>query len=282
MNDPVLSDITDALARGRLTLAELLQLTAAELDALTDCAVRRMSVGMLADAVTLFRSRVTLEPYCARAWRGLGVALHRQADYPQARAAYEAALLLAPEHHQTGGYLGEVLWHIGERVLAQQRLSTVAAQSSDAAAAHRAAEVLLLLQAAEPAVQAALPPRQAAEPVADADHMLEDGFGAPLPNPAGRFAQAASSPAELSLAEVTDGCFVILATETTATDTAIVAPRSAKHTKGQTREITLTAKVARPAAPPQGGAAAVLRRRAGLPWLDADVTQVFPVKGGSL
>lgn len=139
-------DLIDALARGRLAPAEVGGLTPRELDAIFAVAAQRIELGRAADAADMLWLLVTLFPYSARYWRGLGVALQHLADAARARAAYDVALMLEPRDLTTRCYRAEVLAALGELAEALRELRVVAA-GDDAALATRAQALLTLLPA---------------------------------------------------------------------------------------------------------------------------------------
>lgn len=219
-----LADLTDALARGRLAIAEIVGMTAAELDAVHAMALARLDVGQDAQAAELLAGLVALFPFSPRYWRAYGVALHRLRGFAEARRAYDAALALEPGHAATSGLRGEVLALLGD-VPAAVRDLELACRGDDRAVARRAADLLKRLGAATTApgavtsaatssgattpattsvanTPAAAPPAATPEPPADSDrHAAVSSAAAaafvlhdarPLPLAASRIAMAAS------------------------------------------------------------------------------------------
>jgi hypothetical protein len=143
VSEPIEVELCDALARGRISLAELAGITARELDAVfalgTDCLEQNRD----ADAATLLGGLVSLFPFDARYVRAYGVALHRLSDWPAAKAAYLAALAMQPGHALTSCHLGEVLLGLGDHAAAREALTLAA---GDSAVAPRAKELLRRLE----------------------------------------------------------------------------------------------------------------------------------------
>ncbi len=162
----VLAEITDALARGHVSLAEVARLRERELDAIYGVALLRFDVGHDEVAATILAGLVALSPYSARYWRAYGVALHRLGAWPEARRAYDAALALEDGHPATLYYRGEVLAHLCELERAIVDLDRAALASEDEAIARGAHELARALRArAEDATTA----RAAAAPVPPSD-----------------------------------------------------------------------------------------------------------------
>jgi len=114
--------LTDALARGRLSLAEAVGLSALELDALFDAAVGRLEAGRTQEAAEVLAGLLTLFPYAAKYWRALGIALQRDRSFARARAAYDVALGLAPRDPYALCYRGETLLYLGDTAAARRDL----------------------------------------------------------------------------------------------------------------------------------------------------------------
>ena len=106
--------LVDAIARGRLSVAELCGLSPEELEVLGELGAQHLDTGRDREAVRIFGGLVALFPYAARHWRGYAVALHRIGAWEQARASYDAALLLEPDVLEMFCYRGEVLLYLGE------------------------------------------------------------------------------------------------------------------------------------------------------------------------
>jgi hypothetical protein len=135
------ADLTDALARGRLTLAEVAAIPPSELDALYELGAQCLDTERDAEAVDLLGGLVALFPFAAAYWRAYAIALHRCLELERARAAYEAALLLQPDHARTRCYRSEVLLYLGHKDEARAELGTLVA-SPDKGVAERAGDLL--------------------------------------------------------------------------------------------------------------------------------------------
>ncbi len=137
--------LTDALARGRLTLAEIGGFAPAELCALYALGTERLEAGHLDEAADILAGITTLFPYDARFWRALGITLHHKLALAQARAAYDAALLLEPGHRPTLAYRGEVLVYLGEKDAARADLEAARGAVVADTVSRRAEHLLSLL-----------------------------------------------------------------------------------------------------------------------------------------
>lgn len=201
MNDPesnseetLRDDLVDAFSRGRLSLSELAVLRPAELDALFELACERLDTDRNAEAAAILRAVVTLFPYDARYWRGLGIALHRQGQHRAAHVAYDGALALDRSDPWTRCYRGEVALYLGEQSSAQHDLRWVQ-KHGDRPAQLRAA--LLLSQPGERQESAIA----IAEPLdATEGFTLEDNT--PLPLSDGRFSRPTPMREEETLTAV--------------------------------------------------------------------------------
>lgn len=191
-----IGDLTDALARGRLTAGELAALAPQELDALYELGATRLETDRLEDAATIFAGLITLFPYTARYWRAYGVALHRLMQLERAVAAYDAALRLEPHHVLTRIYRAEVLIYSGRAAEAQEDLS-VASQASRQDLRQRAERLQSLAQAL---AQWKPPTRERAGAAERGGFTLSDG--SPLPLADTRFPEPAT-PAAAVAEEVT-------------------------------------------------------------------------------
>ncbi len=132
IDDVTLGDLADALSRGRLTLAELAVMRPAELNALFELACERLDTERDADAGALLACLVALFPYDPRYWRAYGIALHRRLDLDGARAAYDAAIALAPDSDSSRCYRGEVALYQEDRTIARRDLEWVVANGRPA------------------------------------------------------------------------------------------------------------------------------------------------------
>ncbi|MEL6761109.1 MAG: BTAD domain-containing putative transcriptional regulator [Myxococcota bacterium] len=173
-------DLVDAFSRGRLSLSELAVLRPAELDALFELACERLDTDRNSEAASVLRAVVTLFPYDARYWRGLGIALHRQGLLRAAYVAYDGALALDRNDPWTRCYRGEVALQLGERSSAERDLYWVE-KHGERSARLRAAQLLSQPKIGPNAVVTRTEP-----PIPNAGFTLEDHT--PLPLNDGRFA----------------------------------------------------------------------------------------------
>ncbi|MBI3179803.1 MAG: hypothetical protein HYZ27_09085 [Deltaproteobacteria bacterium] len=233
------AELTDAIARGRLALAEVAAIPPREIDSLYALAVQYLDSGRDQEASELLAGLVALFPYRARTWRAYAIALHRMLDLPRALAAYEAALTLDPADPRTCCYRAEVLFYLGERQAALAELHTLT-RASDAQIARRALDLILLIE--RPTDW--MPPQRPPAPSPPASRFcLHDQRPLPLAN--SRFA---SEPAAILDEEstATAKLFAPIA-EKTGTDTARVVRRRAPSAAPAThdRDTTHTAIVLR-------------------------------------
>jgi tetratricopeptide (TPR) repeat protein len=217
MHAEPLDDLTDALARGRLTAAELAGLTPRELDAVFAAGSQRLDDGRWAEAAVIFGALAALFPYGARTWRAWGVALHRLLECERARAAYDAALLLEPDHLHTLCYRGEVLLYLGRTVEARADLERVA-RSGHRTLSGRARTLLIHLDRL--AGWQPLPERPPPPP-SDATLSLADGRSLPLE--ASRFTDE-DAPVTREITQ-TARLFAPQPLEHEVTDTAVIPGR---------------------------------------------------------
>lgn len=192
-------DVVDALARGRMTLAEAGAIPSRELDALFALAAEYLDTERDQEAADILTGLVTLYPYSARFWRGLGVALHRLMLVEQARAAYDAALLLAPDHLTTLCYRGEAHLYLGHLDQARKDLER-ATKSTDKEISRRAAELRKMTDSLDES-------RDFSEPEPVVRHTggtaLTLADGRPLPLKNGRFVRADDEVTLVALREDT-------------------------------------------------------------------------------
>lgn len=266
------ADLADALARGRLCMAEVADIRPAELNALFEVGARRLEHGAVEDAVQVMAALAMLFPYSAKYWRGYAVCLHRQGTLEQAAAAYRAAVLLDPDHGMSQCYLGEVLVQLGDSAgLAYVR---AASQSADESARARAT---VLLRALQPQVAPAEPPGAVqALSVEPTDPLFSAEDGRPLPLQDGRFSVDDGRALRPTPEPVTDRMFVAAAPrEVTGTDTALVPLSPAPAKLRDNSQASVTAQVDRrprpapqPSRPPPVLPTAWRRRKQGLPLTD--------------
>ena len=294
--DAQIAELTDAVARGRLALAEVAQISADELEAIYELGAQRLDADRIVEAETIFAGLIALFPFSACYWRAYGIALHRTMHLQRARDAYDTALLLDAETADIRCYRGEVLLYLGELRRAAEDLEAVV-RCGDPLIERRAKNLLQAIVK----LDGWQPP---AKPTAVENQPEEEGFsmadGRPLPLEEGRFAALAELDDELT-EEITQTAARFmprqgeLADETAPpkepTITAIVARRpkaAAKGDDGQAaaREPTTTAvipgrreKLAATAVKPAAGRGlasrevtqtAVVRRRLGLTMAESE------------
>lgn len=89
--------ITDAISRGRLCLAEGCGLSRPELDAICELGAEKLELGLADEAVTVLRGLVALYPFSSKYYLCLGVALLQTQQTRAAATALKLALTLAPK-----------------------------------------------------------------------------------------------------------------------------------------------------------------------------------------
>ncbi|MEE8410367.1 MAG: BTAD domain-containing putative transcriptional regulator [Myxococcota bacterium] len=243
------AELTDAVARGRLALAEIAAIPPCELDAMFELGAECLDTGREEDAVDLLAGLVALFPYTARYWRAYAIALHRCLELERARAAYEAALLLEPGHELTRCYRAEILFYIGAKDLARTELEALrdAKQSN---IAERATDLLGLLDALAEWEPKPRPPLLDPEGEDDATFMLDEDRSLPLLN--GRFDIDEDEPFEPTSPEITNTARIFAPvadptspdslepTSPTLTETALIRVRQPANPQAQV-ETTETA-----------------------------------------
>ena len=142
---PILDVLTDALARGRVTVAEAAGIAQRELEAWFELACVRLDTGRYADAATLLAALVTVFPYSGKYWRAYGIALHIGMQLRRALAAYDIALKLEPDHVATQCYRAEIWLYMGDTEAALTALQRTA-DGSDARMARRASALLRFME----------------------------------------------------------------------------------------------------------------------------------------
>ncbi|MEZ4271207.1 MAG: BTAD domain-containing putative transcriptional regulator [Myxococcota bacterium] len=125
-------DLIDAIARGRVTPAELCGIAPRELDAIFDLAAQFLDIGRDDEAADLCAGLVALFPLSARYWRAYGIALHRLLRLEEALGAYNTALVLDPQDGHTRCYRAEVLIYLGQSREARGALQDIAQRESSA------------------------------------------------------------------------------------------------------------------------------------------------------
>jgi tetratricopeptide (TPR) repeat protein len=153
-------ELTLALARGRVALAELVDVCAEELDALFEQGARLLDAGQNDAACSVLAGVAAMFPYCARYYRGYAIALHRAGRYREAVGAYSAALALQPGSAATLCYRGEAFLALAEVDQARRDLTAVDAATAYGARAAHVLEKLARIDA-EVAPVPAPPPLEA-------------------------------------------------------------------------------------------------------------------------
>ena len=100
--------LCDALARGRLSIAEMCGLEPEELDALCELAAEKLDLGLIEEAVRLLAGLIALYPFEAKYWRVYAIALHQLDAIPQATQACIAALNLDPSSESAQSHLAQL------------------------------------------------------------------------------------------------------------------------------------------------------------------------------
>ncbi|OGR09640.1 MAG: hypothetical protein A2341_00310 [Deltaproteobacteria bacterium RIFOXYB12_FULL_58_9] len=217
--DTLHTELTDALARGRLAPAEIAHITASELDAVFELAAQCLDARRDNEATALLGGVVTLYPFSARYWRAYGIALHRGLEIDRARAAYDTALALDPNHDLTLCYRAELLIYSGKRRRAEADLLKVAKGGS--AAAVRAQQLLAQLKKlARWQAPTVSTPSSAQEEITQVMPLTVDGQHLPL-EPS-RFVNERDLPTAIDEITQTMRVFTPLEPESTASSHATV------------------------------------------------------------
>lgn len=88
--------ITDAISRGRLCVAEGCGFSRSELDALCELGAEKLEIGLVEEAVTVLRGLVALYPFSSKYYLCLGIALIRAGKNRAAATALKLASTLCP------------------------------------------------------------------------------------------------------------------------------------------------------------------------------------------
>ena len=286
----VLDNLCDALARGRLCLAELVLLDPPELEAMYEIAVGRIDTGRVGEAITILQALVALYAYSAKYWRALGLALHLGRRLEAAMLAYQLALHLEPDHIPTVCYLGELKLFCGQPQEAYFLLER-ASQSQHPQASPRASQLLGMPIA---------PPLPDVRPIVempsrgDATDTFELTGGGPLPLPHTGTDTRTQPQAFPQVREVTNKIFLADHADGPGhiTETAIVhrphRPRNMPHEGSgtDTGVIDRSGDAAGEAQPGDASwdfmrwfASAARRRRSAAPLLDDETTPMGPKRG---
>lgn len=241
MSLDVPDDLVDAVARGRLALAELAGMTERELDALYMLAVARLDAQRVHEAKTLLAGLLTLFPYRAAYWRAYGIALQRSRLYVEAKQAYDAALLLEPGHSAATCHRGEVSLYLGDEAAARIDLQA-ALTATDPTIARRAKDLLGLLDRVTPTP---MPPTLTTRATEDTTtFVLRDAT--PLPLTESRFDER--EPAEVTQTTITLTAIALHEPIREVTETAVIPGRRRRPSEAHDeprRETTHTAIVRR-------------------------------------
>jgi len=292
--DHRVAELTDALSRGRLTLAELSLTPTEELEAAFALAADYLETRRDREAVTIFAGLVALHPYDAKYWRAYGVALHRLLELHRARAAYDAALLLDPQTASIRCYRGEVLFYLGDVDAAREDLRAAAAGPNELVA-KRGRDLLALIDqvAVEPVPHP--PPSQVAagepafqlrdgRPLPLEDSIFDDEPTAPMverravglaeetTRTAARFPLRLRPQSQPAAKEITATAVLPARRNATGAPTSPL-PRESTDTAvvpGRRRSEPTTTAIIPRWLHPEGTRTAVIRRRAGGPLLDDD------------
>jgi tetratricopeptide (TPR) repeat protein len=103
----VLVDLTKAFEEGRLSLAEVGGFTDNELDGAYVCACKYAEMGQLGEALQIAGYLIFIDPYKARYYQLVGIALQRLKAYEPAEHFYVLALTLEPNEPRSLVYRGE-------------------------------------------------------------------------------------------------------------------------------------------------------------------------------
>ena len=120
--------LTDAMSRGRLCLAEGSGFTKRELDALCELGAEKLELGLVEDAILILRGLVALYPYSSKYYLCLGIALIHATQFAAAASSLELASTLEPDNVTIGIYLIEAYLRSGKLSQAKARAKTVETQ----------------------------------------------------------------------------------------------------------------------------------------------------------
>jgi len=235
--------ITDAISRGRLCLAEGCGLTRAELDALCELGAEKLELGLVDEAVTVLRGLVALYPFSAKYYECLGIALLRAGQAQSAAIALKLASTLCPNDLTIRITLLEALLKAGLFEQARQSCSEIPGDPQlPGASLHR----LSIIKACLDDVSAqALPPQavSAPRPATKRTFKLPNGEPLPLKNSQYEVTQPYITASEIESAPPPT---TLMTFDESVTITAIVRRRR-PSTSGATKssDVTQTAVVVR-------------------------------------
>jgi hypothetical protein len=106
-----LRELAQAVAQGRLALAEVAAISGDELDAIYETAVMRLDTGRAAEGAKMLAALVVLYPFAHEYWRAYAVALTRLGERRAAVRAKDMARALAP--NQSAALAAELLGETG-------------------------------------------------------------------------------------------------------------------------------------------------------------------------
>ena len=106
-----LVDLTQAVAQGRLALAEVAAISGDELDAIYETAVMRLDTGRPVEGAKMLAALVVLYPFAHEYWRAYAIALMRLGERQAAMRATDMARALAP--NQGAALAAELLGETG-------------------------------------------------------------------------------------------------------------------------------------------------------------------------
>lgn len=103
----VISDLKDAVAEGRLTLAEVGGFTDNELDGAYAVACKYAEMGQVIQAMQITGYLIFIDPYKARYYQLVGICMQRMEQYDAADQYYGMAASMEPDDPMTRIYRGE-------------------------------------------------------------------------------------------------------------------------------------------------------------------------------
>lgn len=239
------AELADALSRGRLCIADGCAMSEAERDALFELGAEKLDLGLVPDAVTVFRGLVALYPYCGRYYLALGVALMASNAFADALIALRCAVRMQPElpFAQLLLVQNHLLMGDGESALdALEAIDDATLECPEHVERHAVLKGCLRDQKRAPKTQTQSEKDQRAEPT----HVFQLPDGRPLPLSPSRF-------------EKTEPMIALPSTEKTErvrarvpeplkediTVTAVVRRRRGQAAASSPKEVTHTAVVVR-------------------------------------
>ena len=243
--------LTDAISRGRLCLAEGSGFTKRELDALCELGAEKLELGLVEDAILILRGLVALYPYSSKYYLCLGIALIHATQFASAASSLELATTLEPDNVTIGLYLIEAYLRSGKLSQAKARAKTVDTQPnlSDALKARMAP----YSNVPRPTRNSSNPPtviqeseRPAMLVKPQATFKLPNGQPLPLENSHYEVTQPWVPVPKPTQAEETKTDIPLMTFDESITITAVVGRRRPKRPKpSPDKEVTQTAVVVR-------------------------------------